>query len=155
MLSREALLLYELFEREPGWRFTARCHNTEPRWIGVTLAPRRFMIMVDIFMFLVRSYWFVTFRSSILYWSLISCEYQLWRSIKPRLTNQRASSRKCWENDEIFEFRRKFLLKTPGSGNLHLRSSPCRKFWGRIINEVICSTSSRRKPGWRFTAGST
>ena len=24
--SRDALLLYELFEREPGWRFTARCH---------------------------------------------------------------------------------------------------------------------------------
>ena len=24
--SREALLLYELSEREPGWRFTARCH---------------------------------------------------------------------------------------------------------------------------------
>ena len=23
----EALLLYELFEREPGWRFTARCHT--------------------------------------------------------------------------------------------------------------------------------
>ena len=25
--SREALLLDELFEREPGWRFTARCHT--------------------------------------------------------------------------------------------------------------------------------
>ena len=25
--SREALLLYELSEREPGWRFTARCHT--------------------------------------------------------------------------------------------------------------------------------
>ena len=27
--SRGALLLYELSEREPGGRFTARCHNTE------------------------------------------------------------------------------------------------------------------------------
>ena len=26
-ISREALLLYELSEREPGWRFTARCHT--------------------------------------------------------------------------------------------------------------------------------
>ena len=25
--SRDALLLYELSEREPGWRFTARCHT--------------------------------------------------------------------------------------------------------------------------------
>ena len=25
--SREALLLYELTEREPGWRFTTRCHK--------------------------------------------------------------------------------------------------------------------------------
>ena len=24
---RDALLLYELFAREPGWRFTARCHT--------------------------------------------------------------------------------------------------------------------------------
>ena len=81
-----ALLLYELSEREPGWRFTARFH-TEPRWIGVTLVPRRFVIMVDIFMFLVilyiRSYWFVTFRSFISYWSLILCEYRLPCFIKP------------------------------------------------------------------------
>ena len=69
--------------------------------------------------------------------------------------NQSISFPKCWKNDEILEFRRNFLSKTPGSGNLHLRSSPWRKFWERIINEVICSTSSRRKPGWRFTAGST
>ena len=27
ILSRKALLLYELSEREPGWRFTARCHT--------------------------------------------------------------------------------------------------------------------------------
>ena len=27
-LSRAKLLLCELSEREPGWRFTARCHNT-------------------------------------------------------------------------------------------------------------------------------
>ena len=134
------------------------CH-TEPRWIGVTLAPRRSIILVDIFMFLetfcIMSYWFGTLEPFISYWSLISCEYQLWWSSKPRLTNQSASTQKCWKNDEILEFQRKFVSKTPGSGNLHLRSSPWRKFWGRIINEVICSTSSRRKPGWRFTAGST
>jgi hypothetical protein len=62
------------------------CH-TEPRWIGPSLDPRRFMILVDIFMFLVifciMSYWFVTFRSFILYWSLILCEYQLSSSTKP------------------------------------------------------------------------
>ena len=85
----ETLLLYELFEREPGWRFTARCH-TEPQWIGVTLAPRRFVIMVDFFMFLmifyIMSYWFVTFRCYILYWSLTFCEYQLPSSTKPLLT---------------------------------------------------------------------
>ena len=66
------------------------CHNTEPRWIGVTLDPRRFMIMVDIFMFLVIFYimsdWFVTFRCFILYWSLIFGEYQPWCSTKPWLT---------------------------------------------------------------------
>ena len=48
---------------------------------------RRFVILFDIFIFLVifhtRSYWFVTFRSFISYWSLILCEYQLWCSIKP------------------------------------------------------------------------
>ena len=71
------------------------------------------------------------------------------------VNNRAASSPKYWKNDEICEYRRKFVLKTSGSGNLHLRSSPWRKFWARIINEVICSTSSRRKPGWRFTAGST
>ena len=64
--------------------------HTEPRWIGVTLGPRRFMIMVDIFMFLVifyiRSYWFVTFRSFISYWSLIFCEYQPPCSTEPLLT---------------------------------------------------------------------
>ena len=27
VFSRGALLLYELSEREPGWRFTARCHT--------------------------------------------------------------------------------------------------------------------------------
>ena len=27
ILSREARLVYELSEREPGWRFTARCHT--------------------------------------------------------------------------------------------------------------------------------
>ena len=27
VFSREARPLYELFEREPGWRFTARCHT--------------------------------------------------------------------------------------------------------------------------------
>jgi hypothetical protein len=61
--------------------------HTEPRWIGQTMDPRRSVILVDIFMFLVifhiRSYWFVTFRSFISYWSLILCEYQLWWSMKP------------------------------------------------------------------------
>ena len=60
---------------------------TKPRWIGPSLDPRRFVILVDIFMFLVifyiRSSWFVTFRSFILYWSLTLWEYQLWWSIKP------------------------------------------------------------------------
>ena len=64
--------------------------NTEPRWIGVTLAPRRFMIMVDIFMFLmifrIRSYWFVTFISFISYRSLILCDYQLPSSTEPLST---------------------------------------------------------------------
>ena len=67
----------------------------------------------------------------------------------------RSCSPKCWKNHEIFEFSWKFGRKTPGSGNLHLRSSLWRKFREWIINEVICSTRSRRKPGWRFTAGST
>ena len=83
------------------------CH-TEPWWIGVTLAPRRFMIMVDIFMFLVtfhiRSYWFVTFRSFILYWSLIFCEFQLLSSTKPRLTTSRCLRQNVekWWNFRFF-----------------------------------------------------
>ena len=133
--------------------------HTEPRWIDLSLDPRRFMIVVDILGFLVifyiRSYWFGTLEDFISYWISISCEHQLWWSSKPRLTNQRASTQKCWKNDENFEFRRKILSETHGSGNLHLRSSPWRKFWASIINKVICSTSLRRKPGWRFTAGST
>ena len=28
-ISSDALLLYELSEREPGWRFTARCHSSK------------------------------------------------------------------------------------------------------------------------------
>ena len=62
------------------------CH-TQPRWTGLTIDPQRSVILVDILMFLkifhIRSYWFVTFRPFILYWSLILCEYQLWRSMKP------------------------------------------------------------------------
>ena len=50
---------------------------------------------------------------------------------------------------------KKIEIETLGFRNLHLRSFPRRNFRTLIINEVICSTSSRRKPGWRFTAGST
>ena len=60
--------------------------HTELRWIGLTMDPQRSAILVEIFMFLVisyiRSYWFVTFKSLILYWSWILCEYQLPCSIK-------------------------------------------------------------------------
>ena len=81
--------------------------HTEPRWIGVTLAPR-FVIMIDIFMFLVTfyimSYWFVTFRCFTLYWSLIFCEYQLPSSTKPLLKTGVFAHRKSRKNDEIFEF---------------------------------------------------
>ena len=133
---------------KPGWRFTARCH-TEPRWIGVSLAPRRFMIMVDIFMFLVkfhiRSYWFVTFRSFILYWSWILCEFQLPSSTKPRLTTSRCLRQNVekWWN---FRFLRKFGLKTYGFGNLYLMISPWRKFkrvdyeWGDLLYEFPAET---------------
>ena len=31
---REALVLYELSEREPGWRFTARCHTETVAKLG-------------------------------------------------------------------------------------------------------------------------
>ena len=134
------------------------CH-TEPRWIDVTLAPRRFVIMVDIL------YVF----GNLLYYKLLVCYIQMFYIIlkfnflwvtaseldETFVNNRAASSPKSWKNDEIFKLRWNFLLKTPGSGSSHLRSSPCGKFSGRIINEVICSTSFRRKPGWRFTAGST
>ena len=103
-----------------------------PRWIGVTLAPRRFVIMVDIFMFLVifhiRSYWFGAMKPFISYWRLISCEYQLLCSTKPWLTTTVCVCQKCWKNNQIFEFQRKFLSKTPGSGNLYFRSFLWRKF---------------------------
>ena len=75
----------------------------------LTMDPRRFMIMVDIFMFLeifyIRSYWFVTFRSLILYWSLILCEYQLWRSSEPWWTTRAPLLRNVekWGNFKKYE----------------------------------------------------
>ena len=88
LLDEEAL--YESSVRKLGWRFTARSPNTESRWIGLTMDPRRCVILVDIFMFLVifciTSYWFVALRSFLLYWSLIFREYQLSCSTKPLLT---------------------------------------------------------------------
>ena len=71
------------------------------------------------------------------------------------INNRGDSSPKCWKNNEIIEFSWKLGIKTHGFGNLYLRSSSWREFQELIMNEVICSTSSRRKPGWRFTAGST
>ena len=133
--------------------------HTDPRWIGVTLDPRRSVILVDIFMFLVifysMSYWFGTLEPFISYWSLISCEYPLWWSSKPRLTNQRASPQKMLEKMMKFSNLTKILIKNSWIWKFTFESSSWKNFSGWIINEVICSTSSRRKPGWRFTAGST
>ena len=86
------VLLYELSEREPGLRFTARCHHrslpvTEPGWIGLTLDPRRSMAMVVGLIILVMidimSYWFVTFKAFKIEWSQILREYQFRCSTKP------------------------------------------------------------------------
>ena len=117
--------------------------NTEPRWIGATLDPRRSVILVDIFMFLVifyiMSYWFGTLEPFISYWSLISCEYQLWWSSKPRLTNQSASTQKCWKNDEIFEFQRKFVSKT--FEKLPMKEISRKNYkWGDLLYEFPAKT---------------
>ena len=107
--------------------------------------------------------------SDLLYYELLVCYIQIiyivlkfnfvWVSAlvfdQTFVFNSRSCSLKCWQNDEIFEVLWKSAIKTPGFGNLYLRSSPWRKFQELFINEVICSTSSRRKPSWRFTAGST
>ena len=97
------------------------CH-TEPRWIGPSLDPRRSVIFVDIFMFLVifhiRSYWFVTFRSFISYWSLILCDYQLPCSIKPLFWTSPSlfqNVEKWWNFQKIWTFQipkaKPFLFK--------------------------------------------
>ena len=76
-----AFLLYELSERELGWRFTARCHQ-----IGSDRHPRTSVNFVVAFVFPVNFYIrvtrFVLLTWKISYWSLISCEYQLLSSIK-------------------------------------------------------------------------
>ena len=71
-----------------GTRLTV--HRSLPYRTAVNwrdLAPRRSMILVDFFMFLmifcIMSYWFVTFRCFILYWRWIPCDFQLSSSIKP------------------------------------------------------------------------
>ena len=51
--SRDALLLYELSEREPGWRFTARCH-TKTIAKPARVEPRTQMHMTMIMMFWIR-----------------------------------------------------------------------------------------------------
>ena len=125
--------------------------HTEPRWINMTMDPRRSVILVDFFMFLVityiRSYWFVTFR--------ILCEYWLWCSTKPWLTTGTSPHRNVQKIMEILKFQWFFSRKSFESRNEELKSSRWRKIREGIVNNVICSTSFRRKPGWQFTAGST
>ena len=61
----------------------------------------KFMFLV---IFYIRSYWFVTFRSFILYWSLNFCEFQLLSSTKPRLTTSRCLRQNVekWWNFRFF-----------------------------------------------------
>ena len=96
-----------------------------------------------------------SFKAIQIYWSSISCEYQLSYSTKPLLTTGLCVHQKWWEmkkfqsSDEKY---REFWLML------------CIMIWGtleegkfekRCQTKEFCSTSSRRKPGWRFTAGST
>ena len=102
--------------------------NTEPRWIGLNLDPRRFVILVDIFMFLVifhiRSYWFVTFRCFILYWSWIFCEFQLSSSIKALFWTGPSLFQNVEKMMKFSNFYENLEIKTPELWNLCLRS-----FW--------------------------
>ena len=68
--------------------------------------------------------------------------------------NRSISFPKCWMM-KFSNFPENLEIKTPEFRNLYSSSFWWRKFREFIINEAICSTSSRRKPGWRFTAGST
>ena len=113
----------------------------------MTLDPRRSIILVDIFMFFlifyIRSYWFVTFRPSILYWSWISCKFQLPCSTKPLLTTGVFAHRKSRKNDEFFEFSWELSQKPPGSGNRYFRTS----MWRKFLNAFEMRRSALRVPG--------
>ena len=126
MLSMEALLLYDLSEREPGWRLTARCH-TEPRWIGLTKI-RNFGRHFHVF-------------NDLVYYELLVCYIQtlyimkfnflwVWASVLDGtlVFNSWMDSPKLWKNDEISEFLWQIKRKTAGFGNLYVISSPWRKF---------------------------
>ena len=59
---------------------------------------------------------------------------------------------KKWWNFQIFM---KIRNKNSWIWKFIFEELPMKEISRVVINEVICYTSSRRKPGWRFTAGST
>ena len=85
--------------------------------------------------------------------SFIFCHYQLLKSTRPQFP-----ARLCFHEHVkkcvIFFKIQNFFHKLVSSAIFKLNSSRRRKS-KTLIRCVDCSTSSRRKPGWRFTAGST
>ena len=79
ILSKETLLLYELFEREPGWRFTARCH-TGARATPVPNRPSLFITWACLNMFLFEKTIMILnstlFKMNFVYRSFILAEYE-------------------------------------------------------------------------------
>ena len=132
------------------------CH-TEPRSIGWARHPRTSVNFVVAFVFLINLYVMVTsfvlLTLNISYWSFILCDFQLPSSIKPLLLTAAFVFQNV-ENDENFENFRKyqeihFHFEILNWAHPHERKSTMKfQCW-------FCSTSFRRKPGWRFTAGST
>ena len=62
---------------------------------------------------------------------------------------------KILKHDEFSNFHGNMKRNTHGYTIQMWRAAKEGNFNVELYNKVTCSTSSRRKPGWRFTAGST
>ena len=122
---------------------------------GSPLVAINFVIaFVFLTKFYIMSYWFALLTLKISYWSFILCEYQLPSSIKPWLSTAASVSKNVEKWWKILKFqkiiREVFLSRIFFVERLLMKISRRGK-----IKCWFYSTSSRRKPGWQFTAGST
>ena len=141
IFSREALLLYELSEREPGWRFTARCHTktvAKPDRLGPAQNDKPMQIFVELSRF-----WWITLREVHRKpcRAYVEDEYgcvKMWKSQCQRRTIEVPDFRKFrkFRKNEKYEKIRIF-----------------KRYMERIRwDDEALYESSVRKLGWRFTA---